>query len=461
MRPPLAERRLLLVIGAVQFVNVLDFMMVLPLGPDFARALAIPTSKLGLIGGSYTAAAALSGVLGALILDRFDRRKALGVALSGLVLGTVAGAFATGLASMLAARILAGAFGGPTAALSLAVVGDVVPPERRGRAMGAVLGAFAVSSVLGVPAGLELARLGGWRLPFFAVAALGAAVAAGAVILLPPLRGHLEARRGAVTRTGRLLLRPTVALALFVTAALMTGQFAVVPNIATYWQFNLGYPRERVGLLFIAGGAASFAGMRLAGRLADRFGAAVTTACATAAYAAVVLAAFVFPASTPPAFALFVGFMVASSGRMVPMQALSSRVPETAERARFLSAQSAVQHLGAAAGAFLGAGMLQELPGGRLGGMDRVGWLAVGLAAAVPALLWLVEASVRRREQGGVPGANPAAARAVAAGASAAEARSAAAADARPTRWDTLPSRRIPGAATTAVLSGSRESLPS
>ena len=90
-RAALPERALLLVVGAVQFVNVLDFMMVMPLGPDFARALGIPTSHLGLVAGSYTAAAAVAGIVGALFLDRFDRRKALAVALLGLVMGTAAG----------------------------------------------------------------------------------------------------------------------------------------------------------------------------------------------------------------------------------------------------------------------------------------------------------------------------------------------------------------------------------
>ena len=79
MTAPLNERRILFIIAAVQFVNILDFMMVMPLGPDFARALGIPLSQLGLVGGSYTAAAAVAGVLGALVLDRFDRRKALGL----------------------------------------------------------------------------------------------------------------------------------------------------------------------------------------------------------------------------------------------------------------------------------------------------------------------------------------------------------------------------------------------
>ena len=398
MRGRLSERGLLLIIGTIQFVNVLDFMMVLPLGPDFAGALGIPVSRLGLVGGSYTAAAALSGILGAVVLDRFDRRRALAVALGGLAMGTLAGAFAGSLASMVAARVLAGAFGGPTAALSLAVVGDVVPPERRGRAMGAVMGAFAVSSVLGVPAALELARLGGWRLTFFAVSALGAAVAAGAFALLPPLPRHLEARPGARPGAGRFLLRPAVALALLAIAALMTAQFALVPNIAAFWQFNLGYPRERLGLLFIAGGAASFAGMRVAGWLADRLGAALTTAGATALYVVAVLAAFVLPPTASP-LVLFVGFMVASSARMVPLQALSTRLPEPEQRARFMSAQSAVQHLGAAAGAFLGAGLLRQLPDGRLAGMDGVAWLAVALAATVPGISWLVERGVRRRER--------------------------------------------------------------
>jgi predicted MFS family arabinose efflux permease len=100
MRRELSERRILLLVAAVQFVSVLDFMMVLPLGPDFARALAIPAAKLGLVGASYTAAAAVSGAVGVLFLDRFDRRRALGVALAGLAVGTAAGAFATDLRSM-------------------------------------------------------------------------------------------------------------------------------------------------------------------------------------------------------------------------------------------------------------------------------------------------------------------------------------------------------------------------
>ncbi|HET7824955.1 MAG TPA: MFS transporter, partial [Anaeromyxobacter sp.] len=328
----------------------------------------------------------------------------LAVALGGLVLGTFAGAFATGLGSMLAARTLAGSFGGPATALALAIVADVVPPERRGRALGAVMGAFAAASVLGVPAGLELARLGGWRAPFVAVAALGVVLAAVVTAALPPMRGHLAVRPGVVPLRGAaaifgadgLLRRPVVVLSLLATGVAMLAQFALVPNIAAYWQFNLGFPRERLGLLFVAGGLVSLVTMRLAGRLADRAGAAFTAGGGTAVFIAVLFAAFIFPVHA--AAPLFVAFMAASTFRMVPMQALMSQVPRPQERARFMSVQSVVQHLASATGAFGATRLLTELPGGRLAGMDSVASISAALAAAIPALLWLVESRVRRRD---------------------------------------------------------------
>ncbi|HEY0833754.1 MAG TPA: MFS transporter, partial [Azospirillum sp.] len=147
------ERRVVLVIAAVQFINILDFMMVMPLGPDFAVALGIPASHIGYVGGSYTLAAAVAGLVGALFLDRYDRRTVLAVSLSGLVVATALGGLAVDMPTLLAARVLAGVFGGPAVAVGTALVADCVAPERRGRAMGAVMGSFSLAAVLGVPVG--------------------------------------------------------------------------------------------------------------------------------------------------------------------------------------------------------------------------------------------------------------------------------------------------------------------
>ena len=64
------ERAIVHLVSAIQFINILDFIMVMPMGPDFALALGIPTNLIGYVGGAYTAAAFVSGFIGSLYLDR-------------------------------------------------------------------------------------------------------------------------------------------------------------------------------------------------------------------------------------------------------------------------------------------------------------------------------------------------------------------------------------------------------
>lgn len=404
MRVP-SERTLLLLVGAVQFVNILDFMMVMPLGPDFALALDIPTSRLGLLGGSYTASAAFAGIAGSTFLDRFDRRTALAVAMFGLVLGTIAGGFAWDLKSLLATRIIAGAFGGPATSIALSIVADVVPAERRGKAVGAVMGAFSAASVLGVPAGLELARLGGWQLPFFAVGGLGLVIATLAIFLMPRMTGHLDAKRGLPVRAneGRLrsalelLLRPAVIFSLLGTWTAMMASFLVVPNLSAYLQYNAGYPRESLGILYLVGGVVSFGVMRVVGILVDRFGSARVAAGGTVIFVADLALGFLGPMPLIPVMAVFVGFMIAGSVRGVANNTLSTQVPAPHERARFMSTQSAVQHLAAAAGAVSGSQLLTELPDHRLAGMPAVAGISIALALCLPFLLAAVAHHLKSR----------------------------------------------------------------
>src|SRR5438067_3205339 len=116
-RLPVPEWAIVLLIAAVQFVNILDFVMVMPLGPMLARSLTFPESQAALVGSSYTAAAMVAGLLAAPILDRLDRRVALGFAMFGLVTGTALGGVAPNFHALLATRVLAGLFGGPATSL--------------------------------------------------------------------------------------------------------------------------------------------------------------------------------------------------------------------------------------------------------------------------------------------------------------------------------------------------------
>jgi predicted MFS family arabinose efflux permease len=392
MRHPISERKLVFLIGSAQFIGTLDFTMVLPLGPDLAKALAIPVSKLGMVSGSYILAEVAAGIAGAFFLDRFDRRRALGVALTGLVVATAACGLATGFVSLVAMRMLAGVFGGTAETLAFTIVSDAVAPERRGRAIGALLSAFAVASVLGVPAGLELARVGGWRAPFFTLAVLGAGVTAAAMAMLPPLRAHLSAQPAALRE---VLRRPLVRLALACVAIGTIAHYTLVPNLSAYVQFNLGYPRDRLGLLYMIGGAFVFGTARFAGWLGDRFGAGPVMAFGATLYTVVLIFGFIYPVGAIPVLVVFVGFMISASFRFVPMQALLSRIPSPRERARFMSIQSVVQCIAEAIGAMLSAQILTERPDRSLAGVDDVAWLAVAMTFVYVAFGYAVERRVR------------------------------------------------------------------
>lgn len=412
-----SERLIIFLVGAIQFVNILDFMMVMPLGPDFAAALGISTAHLGIIGGSYTAAAAVAGVIGARFLDRFDRRTALAFALLGLVIGTAAGALARGLPSLVLARAVAGAFGGPATSIALSIIADIVPPARRGRAMGAVMGAFSVASVVGVPVGLKLAEHGGWRLPFLVVAGLGIVVGAFSLRAMPSLRGHIVAPGPGGRPRGRvrsLLGDGTVRLALVMNASVMMAAFLVIPNIAAHLQQNLAYPRSGLDDFYFVGGLASFLVMRVAGRAIDRYGAARTATVGTAGLLACLYFGFIRGAPIAPnvVMVVFVSFMISMSIRNVSMGSLSTRVPRADQRAGYMSLQSTAQHVASAVGAFLSSRLLREGPGGRLEGIATVASLSVVLATALPGLLALIGRRVRARESAtvtAVPPVSPAA----------------------------------------------------
>src|SRR5579862_1247882 len=304
-----SERFLVLLVAAVQFVNVLDFMMVMPLGPDFAKGLGIPTASLGLVSGSYAAAAAIAGLLGASFLDRFDRRKALAVAMTGLVLGTAAGAFAQGLTTMIVARVIAGAFGGPATSLALSIVADVVPPARRGRAMSIVMGAFSIASIAGVPLGLQLSVWFGWRVPFLAVAGLGVGILLLALGRMPSLTGHIDAGNEVkpLDRMVALWGDSTIRLALLTNSLVFLTAFLLIPNIAAHLLQNLHYPRPRLSPAYTVGGVVSLFVLIAAGRAVDKRGPVFVSTIGTLVFAAALVLGFVAPDHFfhLPVFALF------------------------------------------------------------------------------------------------------------------------------------------------------------
>src|SRR5690606_39802899 len=102
-------------------------------------------------------------IIAAFIIDNFDSKKTLIFCYTGFIIATFLCGIAPGYKFLIAARIIAGLFGGLIGAQVMSIVADTFPYEKRGRAMGYLMAAFSVASVLGVPISLYLANFFSWH----------------------------------------------------------------------------------------------------------------------------------------------------------------------------------------------------------------------------------------------------------------------------------------------------------
>jgi MFS family permease len=137
---------------------------------------------------------------------------------------------------------------------------------------------------------------------------------------------------------------------------------------------------------------------RLVGTLVDRYGATRMVAFGTVTFSGSIYLGFLDPVSVGHLVWVFCLMMVSATMRGVPMNTLATRVPPPWQRARFMSAQNAVQHLSSAAGAFLASMFLSADETGRLHGMPEVALAAIVISLFVPVLTGIVERGVKRRE---------------------------------------------------------------
>lgn len=383
LKKPINETLLLIVLAAIQFTAVVDFLIILPLGPQYMRVFALKPAQFGVIVSAYAIAAGISGVVVSLFLDLFDRKRALLFLFLGFTIGTFFCALAPTYQLLVLARTVAGAFGGVAGALILAIIGDVVPEGRRGAATGVVMSSFSVASICGVPLGLLLATNVNWHVPFFALAALSLLILIAAGYVLPPLRGHMgqERQEHPVARLFATLGHADHQMALIFMGLLTFMGFVIFPNMANYMVANAGLTEKQLPLVYLAGGACTFFSMNWIGRWADRAGKRRVFVLMSFSALVPILAITNLP-RVPLAVALATStlLMVCMSGRMVPAMALMTSSIEARYRGGFMSLSSSVQQFAAGVAALMSGRILDQTAGGKMLHFPIIGAISVACA---------------------------------------------------------------------------------
>jgi len=384
------ERALLLTLAGIQFTHIVDFMVMMPLGPYFTRLFGISDAQFGLLVSAYTLSAGLSGLCASLFIDRFERKRLLLWMYAGFALATLACGLAPGYTLLLAARIAAGLFGGVMGNLVQTIVADAIPFERRGAAMGVVMSAFALSTVAGVPGSLWLAEAWGWHAPFIGIALASGVIRVVGWHVLPLVDAHLQAARdrAPLQALQSVLREPNHWRAWTLTALIMGSGFTTIPFLTLYLTSNLGLREAQMPLVYLAGGVATLFTPRLIGAAADRWGKAVVfRAVATAAMLPILAVTHLGPVPLPVVLVVTTLFFVLVSGRFVPAMALITASVVPALRGTFMSLNGAVQSIAMGLASLLGGLLVGRDAQGLMTGYAACGWVSVGLTLA--ALAWV------------------------------------------------------------------------
>ena len=375
------QKLVIFLLAITQFTVILDFMVMSPLGDMLMKSLNLKPSAFGIAVSAYAFSAGISGLLTAGFADKFDRKKLLLFFYLGFIAGTIFCGLAQSYAVLVTARIITGLFGGVIGSISMAIITDLFALQQRGRVMGFIQMGFGGSQVLGVPIGLYLANSWGWEAPFWMVAALSISIAILIAAKLQPVAQHLlvQTDKSAFKHLLHTFSKSNYRIGFAATALLSIGGFMMMPFGSAFAINNLGLTNQQLPLLFMVSGVCSLVIMPVVGKLSDKIdkfkifaAASVWTMIMCVVYTNLGITPFIL------VIALNILMMMGIMSRMIPSSALTSAIPEMADRGAFMSINASLQQIaGGVAAAAAGMIVTQQSKGSPLQHYNTVGYVIV------------------------------------------------------------------------------------
>ena len=379
------ETALLLILALVQFTNVIDFMIVMPLGPVLKNLWKIDSTQFSRVVSLFSIGAFISAMACIAFVDRFDRKKILLTVYAGFTIGTFLCGLSQTYYQLLAARFVTGLFGGIGGSVILSMVGDYVATERRGQAMGILMTGFSLASILGVPGGLWLAGHYQWHTPFIVLASLCTAVFMLAFFLVPSFTGHLK--NGVVKQSAYTIIKNIFSdvkkrWALLLALFLIMSHFSIIPFLTDFFTNNLGINyKTDVPLIYIFGGILTVFVSPLIGKLSDKHGRLFIFSILTV-LAMVPLLAIpnIYTSNFWIILPICCTLFIFSGSRMIIGSAQITSTATPQERGSFMIVNSSIQQLGTGLMAAIGGAIITNDEAQRVIHYPILGFIGVAFA---------------------------------------------------------------------------------
>ena len=395
------QKFVIFLLAIMQFTVILDFMVMSPLGDILMKSMDIVPAQFGIAVSAYAISAGISGLLTAGFADRYDRKKLLLFFYAGFILGTIFCGIAHTYSLLVAARVITGLFGGVIGSLSMAIVTDLFDIHHRGRVMGYVQMGLGGSQVLGIPISLYIANEWGWQSPFIMVAILSALVAVMIIAKLHPVTKHLELQqdRNVIQHLLHTLTKKEYRVGFLATGLLSLGGFMMMPFGTAFAVNNLGLSDEQLPQLFMVAGVATLVVMPLVGKISDKIDKFKIFAAASI-WMVMVIIAYTNLSVTPlwQVMIFNILMMMGIMSRFVPAGALTSAIPDMADRGAFMSVNTSLSQIaGGIAAAIGGMIVVQKSKTSPLEHYDTLGYVVSAVCLITIFLVYRVYVMVEHK----------------------------------------------------------------
>ncbi len=330
------------VVGIVELIigGILDLV---------AEDLGVSIGQAGLLITMFALVFGISGPVLLYLSGKADRKRLIIIALAAFLAGSILAVFSTSYAVLLVSRIISAASGALLTVLCLTLAAAISKPEYRGRAIGHVVMGISGAIVLGLPLGVSMGHMFGWRSPFILIAVLSILLLIGVILFF----GEVGTSAPVPLKQQVAALKDKKIISAHLTTFLfMAGHFTLYGYLTPFVISTRGFDGALITLVYFVYGAAAFSGGGISGISADKFGTKRTLLNVIVLLIACLLT---IPFTTGGIFwLLLVVWGILSWSITPPIQShLVQIAPKTAEIQQSLN--NSALHLGIALGTFTGS----------------------------------------------------------------------------------------------------------
>ena len=383
----------------------------LPLGTELMKLYDIQPHEYSLLIFAFSLSGGTSAFAAAFYVDRFDRKTVLLTAFFFFAIGSLLCSYAYTYRLMLFARFFTGIFGGLLGGVSTAFISDMIPYERRGKAMGILNLGFGMASIIGIPFSIFICEHLSVFWPFRIVGFLSLATLIPGILYLPNMRGHItednsnikeifiaifslvlyvpahyfpKLRRplrkniSKIKEVLNVLRDRNLQNALLFAFFLVLGHFMFISFINPYLVGNLGFKLEDTKWMYIVGGLSVTLTSPRIGKFIDTLGKLKSFRILIVLSFIPILAISHMHESSIMMALLICAFMfIFNSGRMIAAMTLITGAASEEQRGKFLVIRSALIELSEGLSALIGGLILTKDSNGHLGNYEIIGYVAV------------------------------------------------------------------------------------